>query len=332
MSYIDIKYISLASPGLLKFEKKKEGLYNFRCPYCGDSKKKKNKARGYIFKVKNDFVYKCHNCGVGRTFTNFLKDQNKLLHDQYIMERYSVGLTGKGTTTPDPVILDSKPVFKKKDITIDLPKISDLNISHPARDYLQKRQIKDLDLFYYCHQFKHWVNTVKHTYKDLRGKDEPRIILPLYTIDNKLFGFQGRSLATNPSMRYITIILDDTHPKLYGLERINRLQPVYVTEGPFDSTFLRNSIAMCGSDVHLDSVGIGSPVWVYDNEPRNTEIVKHIETTISSQQAVVIWPSNIVEKDINDMVLAGHDVQSIVECNTFRGLEAKLKFNSWKKV
>ncbi len=331
MSYIDTKYISLASTGLLKFEKKKEGLYNFRCPYCGDSRKKKNKARGYIFKVKNNYVYKCHNCGIGRTFTNFLKDQNRALHDQYVMERYSAGHTGKGSQTPDPVFPDSKPVFKKRDVQIDLPKISDLNTSHPAREYLQKRQIKDLDLFFYCQKFKQWVNSLKPTYKDLRG-DEPRIILPLYTLEGKLFGFQGRSLAVNPSMRYITILLDETHPKLYGLERVNRLQPVYVTEGPFDSTFLRNSIAMCGSDVHLSSIGISSPVWVYDNEPRNTEIVKHIETTIATQQAIVIWPSSIVEKDINDMVLAGHDVQSIVECNTFKGLEAQIKFNTWKKI
>ena len=114
MSYIDQKYISLASSSLQLFKKKKANLYNFRCPYCGDSQKKKSKARGYIFLVKNDYVYKCHNCGMGRTFTNFLKDQNKLLYDQYIMERYSAGLTGRGSQTPDLVIPDSKPVFRKK--------------------------------------------------------------------------------------------------------------------------------------------------------------------------------------------------------------------------
>jgi hypothetical protein len=46
----------------------------------------------------------------------------------------------------------------------------------------------------------------------------------------------------------------------------------------------------------------------------------------------VIWPDTIVEKDINDMVLAGRDVQSIVECNNYSGLEAKLKFTTWKKI
>ncbi len=331
MSLIDAKYISLVSPQLLKYAKKRGNLHNFRCPYCGDSKKYKNKARGYLFKVKNDYVYKCHNCGVGRTFTNFLKDQNKMLYDQYVMERYRDGLTGKGSNTPDPVFDFEKPVFVKKKKSINLPKISDLNTSHPARLYLENRRIKDLDRFYYAERFKEWTNSLKHTFDDMRG-DNPRIIIPMYTVDGDLFGFQGRSLSPNTNMRYITVMLDEDHPKLYGLETINRLRPVYIVEGPFDSTFIRNSIAMCGADIHVDGVGISSPVWVYDNEPRNPEIVKRISNTVSTKQTVVIWPSNIHQKDINDMVLAGHDVQSIVESNTFSGLEANLKLNTWKKI
>ncbi len=331
MSLIDAKYISLVSPQLLKYAKKRGNLHNFRCPYCGDSKKYKNKARGYLFKVKNDYVYKCHNCGVGRTFTNFLKDQNKMLYDQYVMERYRDGLTGKGSNTPDPVFDFEKPVFVKKKKSINLPKISDLNTSHPARLYLENRKIKDLDRFYYAERFKEWTNSLKKTFGDMRG-DNPRIIIPMYTVDGDLFGFQGRSLSPNTNMRYITVMLDEDHPKLYGLETINRLRPVYIVEGPFDSTFIRNSIAMCGADIHVDGVGISSPVWVYDNEPRNPEIVKRISNTVSTKQTVVIWPSNIQQKDINDMVLAGHDVQSIVESNVYNGLEAKLKFNTWKKI
>ena len=32
------------------------------------------------------------------------------------------------------------------------------------------------------------------------------------------------------------------------------------------------------------------------------------------------------------MFLSGLNVQSVVESNIFSGLEAKLKFNTWKKV
>jgi hypothetical protein len=89
---------------------------------------------------------------------------------------------------------------------------------------------------------------------------------------------------------------------------------------------------MCGSDVHLDDWGIGNRVWIYDNEPRNAEIVSRISRTIDRGERVVIWDSDIKEKDINDMILAGRDVQRVIESNTYQGLEAKLKLNYWKKV
>ena len=133
MSFVDSKYIGLVSIRLQKFSKKKEGLYAFRCPYCGDSQKNKNKTRGYIYKLKNDHNFKCHNCGLSRTFTNFLKDQDIVLYDQYVMERYKSGLTGKMSNTPDIVVKSSKPKFTKKDF--DLQRISELNKTHPCLLY-----------------------------------------------------------------------------------------------------------------------------------------------------------------------------------------------------
>lgn len=331
MSFIDVKYISLVSSHLLRFEKKKEGLYNFRCPYCGDSQKRQDKARGYLFKIKNDFVYKCHNCGVGRTFTNFLKDQNSTLHEQYVMERYREGLTGKNTQTKEPEFKFTKPVFTKSEQDIDLQRISELNIEHPARVYLESRKIEDLTYFYYCPKFKEWTNKQKETFTDMRG-DGPRIILPMYTAEKKLFGYQGRSLSKAAKLRYITVLLDENHPKVFGLDKVNTDETVFITEGPFDSTFIRNTIAMCGSDVNITGLGLLNEVYIYDNEPRNVQIVKRIENAIDAQQQVVIWPSEISQKDVNDMVLAGHDVQRVVESNIYQGLEAKLKLNTWKKV
>ena len=127
-------------------------------------------------------------------------------------------------------------------------------------------------------------------------------------------------------------MLNDDAPKVFGLEQIDKTKTVYVTEGPFDSTFIRNSIAMCGADGDVRGWGISSPVWVYDNEPRSNEILRRIESTIDRGESVVIWPQKIKEKDINDMVLSKYDIMSILESNTYSGLEAKVKFNNWKKV
>ena len=133
-------------------------------------------------------------------------------------------------------------------------------------------------------------------------------------------------------MRYITIMLDENKPKIYGLDRINKTKTVYIVEGPFDSTFLDNSVAMAGSDVDPRTYNWSDYIWVYDNEPRNREIVNRISKSIHRGDKVVIWPSNILQKDINDMILTGHNVQSLVELNSYQGLEAQVKLTEWKKV
>ena len=329
MSFLDVKYINLISPRLNLFSRKKADLYNFRCPYCGDSQKRRNKARGYLFKIKNDFVFKCHNCGMGRTLSNFLKDQDSFLHDQYVMEKFKEGKSGKGTTVPKPKFNFKEPKFVKHDTGLE--KISDLNISHPARVYLEQRGIKDLEYFYYCPKFKEWTNSQKKTFDTLR-QDGPRIIIPFKDKQGNLFGYQGRSLAPKAKIRYITIMLDEEQPKIFGQDRINTDESIYIVEGPFDSTFIKNSVAMAGSDADIRSFNWSDHIWIFDNEPRNREIVARISKAIDRGDKVVIWPTKIKEKDINDMHLAGHDVQSLVDCNVYQGLEATLKFNTWKKV
>jgi hypothetical protein len=245
------------------------------------------------------------------------------------MEKFKEGSTGKGTVTPTPKFDFKPPNFHRGDV--DLEKISDLNTEHPAREYLEKRGIKDLDYFYYCPKFKAWTNQQKKTFDTLR-QDSPRIIIPFRDKDGRLFGYQGRSLAPTARMRYITIMLDEDKPKIFGQDRINDEEPVYIVEGPFDSTFIKNSVAMAGSDVDPRTFNWSNYIWVYDNEPRNREIINRISKSVDRGDKVIIWPNNIQQKDINDMHLAGHDVQTVVQSNVYQGLEANLRLNNWKKV
>ena len=322
MDHIDSKYIGIISPRLGKFKRVKSNLYNFRCPICGDSKKNKNKTRGYIYSVKTNTNFKCHNCGASMSFSNFLKHVDAPTHKQYSLEKFKEGHTGRNFVVEEPDFKFEAPKFKK---SLSIPKA----FENPRSDgYLTARKL-DSSKFYYAKKFKKFVNTIKPTFDDTRY-DEERIIIPIY-YEKNLIGLQGRSIDPNP-VKYITVMFDDNAPKIYGLDDVEKSEAVYVTEGPFDSTFIRNSIAMCGADADVSRWGINNPVWIYDNEPRNREIVNRIDRTIDKGDSVVIFPSSIDEKDINDMVIAGHDVQKIVECNTYSGLEAKLKFNTWKKV
>ena len=322
MNHVDSKFIGLLSSKLEKFKRVKSNLYNFRCPVCGDSKKNKSKTRGYLYGMKADVNFKCHNCGASMTLSGFLKHLDPVLHKQYVFERFKQGTTGRATVVEEPKFNFETPKFKTK---IRLPKASE----NPSSDgYLTARKL-DSTQFYYAEGFKKFVNTLKQTFDDTKY-DEERIIIPLY-YEKNLIGLQGRSLGPS-KVKYITVMLNDDAPKIYGLDNIRKDAPVYITEGPFDSTFIRNSIAMCGADANVDRWGISNPVWIYDNEPRNIEIVRRIGNTIDSGDSVVIWPNSIDDKDINDMVMSGLDVQSVIESNTYSGLEAKLKFNTWKKI
>jgi hypothetical protein len=322
MDFVDIKYLNLISAKLLKFKKIKNNLYNCRCPICGDSKKNKNKARGYFYQVKNNTNFKCHNCGANVSFNNFLKDFDPFTYKQYQLEKFKEGHTGKNFTTEEPKFEFEAPKFKPK---LDLPKASENEIS---KNYLESRKLNSYK-FYYADKFKSWTNSLKKVFDDT-SKDEPRIVIPLF-YQNNLVGFQGRALGPN-KIKYITVMLNDDVPKIYGLDEIEKSKTVYITEGPFDSTFIRNSIALCGADGDVSKWGISDCVWIYDNEPRNAEIHSRISRAISDGQKVVIWPTSIKEKDINDMILSGLDVQSVIESNTYSGLEAKLKFTTWKKI
>ena len=289
---------------------------------CGDSQKNKNKARGYLYQVKNNTNFKCHNCGSNISFNNFLKELDTTIHKQYIFEKFKEGNTGRNFTAEEPKFNFQSPKFKPK---LDLPKASE-NLD--AKSYLENRKLNP-NKFYYSEKFKEWTNSFQPIF-DRTEKDEPRIIIPLF-YQNTLVGFQGRALGSS-KIKYITIMLDDDAPKIYGLDEVKKDQTVYVTEGPFDSTFISNSIALCGADGDVSKWGICNPVWIYDNEPRNAEIHSRISRVIDNGERVVIWPSSIKDKDINEMVLSGLNVQSVIELNTYSGLEAKLKFTTWKKI
>jgi predicted RNA-binding Zn-ribbon protein involved in translation (DUF1610 family) len=324
MDLIDSKYIGLVSSRLQKFKRVKSDLYTFRCPICGDSQKNKNKTRGYIYPVKNNTNFKCHNCGASLSFNNFLKHIDPTLHKQYTLEKFKEGHTGKNFVVEEPKFEFKKPTFKKK---LNLPKASDIPI---AKLYLEKRLLNP-EKFYFADKFQEWTNTQKPTFSRI-VRDESRIVIPLYTREGEIFGFQGRSLGPS-NVKYITVILDESIPKVYGLDEVSTDETIYVTEGPFDSTFVQNAIAMCGSDILLDSLNLGDDiVYVLDNEPRNKEICNRISKLIDGGKKVVIWPRSIKEKDINDMKIAGLSVMNVLKLNTYRALEAKIKFNEWKKV
>lgn len=337
MNYIDLKYIRLISSRLEKFSEKTSGkLFNFRCPYCGDSKKNKNRTRGFLYLNGVNFMFKCHNCGYGRNLSNFILDMDPILHEEFVMEKFKE----KNESTPKPKYrkkldesYESKPiVFGKADPYLaKLIPVNELNSSHSAIEYLASRNIPEefFSDFFYTGNFAETFGTIDGI------KNDPRVVCQLRNEHNKVIGYQGRSILKACPIRYVNVMLSEEYSKLYGLHRIDTSKTVLLTEGIFDSLFLSNSIAMCGSDVSIDCLSehnIEKRVFILDNEPRKPEIIKKYEKLIDANESVVLWPSDIKEKDINDMILASLDPAKIISENTFSGLEAKLKFSDWKKI
>ena len=334
--FIDRTFLLRVSPKLQKFTQKKPDLYNFRCPLCGDSSKNKTKARGYVYEKKNNYFYMCHNCGASTTFYNFLEKVDPNLVKEYALERYKNGEQGRDNYVK-PTFEEIKtelPKFKK---SLGIPSVHSLPEEHYAKVYVESRRIPERfhsDL-YFAEDFKGFVEALQIEKEGLIDND-PRLVIPFYDEDKNLVAFQGRALGES-KLRYITVKTDKDNNKLFGVDRINKEETIYVVEGPIDSMFLENAVATADSNLmaaarHFDKTKI---VLVYDNEPRNKDIVKQIDKAIEEHYQVVIWPEMIVEKDINDMILSGFspdEIQDIISKFTFVNLRAKMEFINWKKV
>lgn len=335
--FLDQKYLTLISNRLPLFKRKGDRLYNCRCIICGDSFKNKSKARGYFFEFKSELRYKCHNCDASVAFSSFLSKLDNNLYSQYLLEKYSEGqpLKSNALTT---IVTFEEPKFKTSDeklIDRLLDRVDTLPSDHEAVLFCKQRQIPEnkYQFIYYIDNIKDIVQ-LNQDYKESIKGEEPRIVLPFFDTNGQLTGVTCRALR-GEALRYITVKIKDQVPLIFGINEVIKSKIVYVVEGPIDSLFLDNAIAVAGTSLNksrIIDVPNDSLVYIYDNQPRNKELCKIMERTIDQGHSIVIWPQNISEKDINEMIIGGKNVKKIIKDNTFNGLTAKAKFIGWKRV
>lgn len=339
---VDNKYIRLISSRLRNFKQKKENHYNFSCPFCGDSKKNLSKARGYVYQKGTDLFYKCFNCNAGTNIAGLLKVVDSNLHKEYTLERYKSGELNNSNTA-NSILQISAPKFDKleKKKTFDHAEWCDkLPEGHFCLEYLKHRKIDKThyNKLLFTQHYKKFVDALIPNH----GKqllDDARLVIPFYNRYNELIAVSGRALQTSDkTLRYVTIRTDDSEDKLiYGLDRVDLNKKVYLVEGPIDSLFLNNCLASGDANLALTAKNISSDeiVLIFDREKRNKQVVKMIESAIKNNHSVVIWPDSVEGKDINEMIMNGKtsdEIHKIIDSNTFKGIQAQLKFNMWKKV
>lgn len=335
MKPIDYKFVMMLSSRIEGFAVKSTNplKVNCRCVVCGDSQKSKTKKRGWFTEYKGGVRYGCFNCGASLWLSDYLKEYEPSIYDDYIMEGKLEWMREKGFI--DATSLDkpqTKFTINKNQFKV-LKKISSLPHTHPAKKYVEKRKIPSNKHFrlFYVDKFNKFVNGIIPN-KLSDQNDEPRLVIPFLDENKNMIGFSGRSFGST-GLRYITIMLDSDKPKIFGLDQIDKNKTVYVTEGPIDSLFLDNAVAMAGTGANYD---FKDAVYIYDCEPRNVEIVKHMSNTIKRGDKIVIWPEKMAKygKDINDAIMNGltkEQVSSIIRKNTYQGLMAELKLTEWRK-
>lgn len=339
---VDLKFLSQVSIRLERFKRKKDRLYNCRCPLCGDSQSDKTKTRGYFYEYKGGIQYKCHNCGASLSMNNFLKKFAPDVYKEYVFERFGYDndrrhKKGDFREPDTDSFKKQKVVFKNDDLLNGSILLTSLPDTHEAKVYIESRGIpKEFkDTLRYTDTFKEFTNkSVPGTF-DNTSYDEPRIIIPFYNDKKECFAYQGRSLSPKSKTKYISIKRDPEDSLIWGMNRIDTSKTVYVVEGPFDAMFLPNCVAAAGASLSKFAESKFDAVYIFDNEPRNVEILKLMKKIILKGEKICLWPDSIKYKDINDMIKSGltsEKIMSIISTNTTQGDDAMVKLHFWAKV
>lgn len=337
--YLVEKYTALLSNSLSKFKRVDRYNWNFRCPVCGDSKTNPNKARGYLLASTNKVKYYCHNCHITLSFDKLLAFIDPALHKQYRIELFKSG-DESIKRSPAGILADKMKAKPYKSTTAfkHLKSISQLSSNHPAKQYVVQRKIpsKFHHKLYYTSGYYALVNKfIANKYKYL-DDDHPRLVIPLLTTNHQLIGFQGRALG-DQQPKYISTIINKDYPTVYGWDTVDFNYKYFCVEGPIDSMYLSNAIALCGSNIvsQLNQLksNINNAIICYDNQPRNNDIARAVAGAIDRNYNVFIWPPTIAEKDVGQMIENGYSSQAVEQMilsNTYRGLKAKLAFSKWR--
>lgn len=337
MNYLELKYVNLVSSRLRNF-KVKNNTINFSCPLCNDSKHNIKKARGYIYEREGKSFFHCHNCGASMSAMKFIEKIDEGLYKEYVLESFQ---NNKKSVSPEDSFVDKFIDFRKANkLFSKLKKVSQLPYNHPCKEFVDRRKIPTTMHYklFYCPNFMNFTNEIipNKFSEEALIHDEARLLIPFY-YDKNVHAFQGRSLRPKSDMKYITIVIDEKVPKIYGQDTVNFKKKIPVFEGPIDSMFINNSLATAGGDLvsSLYTFDKKNLIIVYDNEPRSRETIKKIDKAINQGYNVCIFPKNIEQKDINDMILNGilaTDIEKIITENSFSGMEAKVRLENWRRI
>lgn len=314
--------------------------WNFRCPICGDSKKNRNKKRGYIFwnQDKCCFRYYCFNCGQSRSIEQLLKEISPDLYQQYRQEIF-IKNKENNIIKPENFIpknkIDKKGLLESKKILVNLSK---LNNNHPAYKYMLSRKVPEtrFNRVFWTDNFKELVEkTFPNKYNTKNFIDSGLVFILFDKNDYHVTGYQIRSIDPNvdKAKRFITCS-ENNNKGIFGIRELDKNKQIFVVEGIIDSLFIPNCVAVLNASVW--SAGFENAIYFSDQEKRNKEVCKQIDKCISlGYKTVLIEDERYQNMDINDIVktynLSEKELLNLLTNNCYSGITAKVKFSKWRK-
>lgn len=361
MDYVDMMFMRRASVYLEKFKDTGNGVFNCRCPICGDSRKDKTKARGYLIDKGENVIYHCHNCGSPevRSLGKLINFLSPSLYQEYRREKFGNKFkTNNKSVNPDDYDDPAKDLFIDKEFLqennlerkkraserllkdcIPLPLLEE---DHKAWVYLNSRKLAkgDIEKLYYLDNINKLTSKIDK-YKDTTFPNHDAIMIPFVDFEGIINCIQLRIMVEKTKMRYVTLYINEDKSKaIYGLNYIDKEKTVYACEGPFNSMFLDNAIAFAGSSqsnkINFIKDYIKDYVIVYDPDYKiNVQVRKIIEKTINQGHKVVLYDDKYfkTDDDINDVVIrlgwTKKELMDYIESRTFSGLNAKLELSKY---
>lgn len=149
----------------------------------------------------------------------------------------------------------------------ELPSAFSLPEDHPARRYVKARRLPEAhrDVLLWDEAFDHTASLMDGTER----RPDARLVIPYVDASGKkLTAILGRTIRSGAGPKYMAAKCDPDAPLIFGLERVQPYGNVLVLEGPLDSLFLANAVAVTGTN--LTSAANVLPkerlILIYDNQ------------------------------------------------------------------
>ena len=331
------QYIVEAGKSIEGFRKVRDGLYNCRCPICGDSAVDETKRRGYFIQHPDSgWSYYCHNCGAAQGVKWFLKTIDEELYRRYCLEAFRSG-RDLSFETKRPEIkamsVDEQRILGSR----LLVRCSNLPKEHDALKYLEGRRVTTemASRIFWTDDFPNLVKGACGSKYDGSALPQKGVVFPVRNFDLKLVGWQIRDIhSQDKRRRFATCTVQDASGDLCFVPRkLDSSKPVFVVEGCIDALFLNNSVARLQAALWKFQPEQYSCIYFNDQEPRNKEVVKEISRCVRKGLKTVLLPSDYREMDVNDIAvqfgMGIDDIERLFLENAWNGLTAQIKFSKW---